>query len=209
LSSKKSVFFDANILYSWNLNHLLMFFCDTGVGLIEPYWSDVVVEEALRNIKEKTGDDVSARFEQMNIAYPYANVSGHEIMEDVDGVHQNDQHVAKAAIQNECDFLQSYDFKHFKNAPMLQKKPRVLTPDSFLTALFMKYPSDSIKATALAWWHKENTGTFDDYLSFLGRKTGGLSLVNFETHTREHIKELGKVPDELSSDLLKSETKRY
>lgn len=47
-----SVFLDANILFSWNLNHLFMFFSDSKVGLIQPYWSDGVVAEAVKNIME-------------------------------------------------------------------------------------------------------------------------------------------------------------
>lgn len=153
MSDKKTVFFDANILYSWNLNHLLMFFCDTGVGLIEPYWSEAVIEEATRNIKKNTGDDVALRFEQMNKVYPYANVNGYEAVEDVIGVDAKDQHVAKATIYNECDFLVTENYKHFKNAEKLSSSPKVVTPDTLLSALAKRHPDESVRATVLAWWH--------------------------------------------------------
>lgn len=209
MSDKKSVFFDANILYSWNLNHLLMFFCDTGVGLIEPYWSDLVVAEAIKNIKANTGDDATSRFEQMNKAYPYANVAGYENENNVDGVDANDQHVAKAAIYIECDFLVTENYKHFKNAPSLQGNPKVLTTDSLLTAFAKNYSSESLKATALAWWHKTEAGTFDEYLAYLGQKTNGLRLNHFESTLRGYINGIGKTANQIADEILQNETKRY
>lgn len=206
---KKSIFLDANILFSWNLNHLFMFFSDTGVGLVEPYWSDVVVNEAIKNIKEETGDDATSRFEKMNGVYPYANVTGYESLDDIQGVHPKDQPVAKAAIHNECDFLVTNNLKHFKNATEFQSKPKALTADSMLSALTKKYPAESVKAIALAWWHKRDAGSFEDYLAFIGRKASGLELSNFEKEVRGYIKSLGRSVEQIKDDALADETKRY
>lgn len=212
--SKFTVFLDANILYSWNLNHILMFCCDTGVGLIEPYWSDAVVEEAVRNICKNNPneyqDNVKARFEKMNIVYPYANVTGYEKEPEIEGVHADDQHVAKAVIFNQCDFLVSNNFKHFKNAERLSTLPKVVTADTLLTALAKKYPDDSLKATVLAWWHLKNSDdNYEQYLSFLGRNGNGLELVNFEKNIREIIKAKSKTYEVIASEITINETKRY
>lgn len=206
---KKAVFFDANILYSWNLNHLFMFFSDTKIGLIEPYWSELVVEEAVRNIKNQTGDDASSRFEQMNKLYPYANVTDFENFIEIEGVHPKDQHVAKAAIKIECDYLVTNNFKHFKNAQILKKKPKVVTADSLLTAFVTKYPSRSAHATALAWWHLKDKMTFDDYLTYLKLKNSGLGLSHFEFVLRTSIENQGMKVDDLAQQILKTESKRY
>lgn len=206
---RKTVFLDANILYSWNLTHVFMFFCDTGVGLIGPYWSDVVISEAIKNIQNNKGFDDSARFAEMNKAYTYANVIGYESLDDINGVDAKDQPVAKAAIFNECDFLVTNNFKHFKKAAELQVKPKVLTADSLLTALAKKYKDESLKAIVLAWWHKNKAGAFDDYLTFIGKKTDGLGLVHFESEVRAHIKGQGMKPDEIVTEILKNEKKRY
>lgn len=203
---KESVFLDANILYSWNLTHLFMFFSDTGVGLIEPYWSDVVVVEAIRNIQDKKGFDDSARFAEMNKAYPSANVTGYEKRDNIDGVDAKDQPVAKAAIHNECNFLVTNNLKHFKKAVELQKKPRALTADSMLTALVKKHPEVSVKATALAWWHKRNAGTFEEYLTFSAEN---LELVNFEKAIRDFIAKSEKTANKVKDDALVGENKRY
>ena len=206
---KKAVFFDANILYSWHLNHLLMFFCETGVGLIEPYWSELVVNEAVSNILKNTGDDVSERFEKMNIAYPYANIIDFEGLEDVPDVHSNDQHVAKAAIFNECDFLVTNNLKHFKFSSELQNKPKVVTPDTLLTAFAKKDPEKSFRATVLAWWHSVDDFSFDEYLHFLGRTEEGLKLLNFAACLNTHIQSLELTPHVAANSVTEHEKKRY
>lgn len=203
---RKAVFLDANILYSWNLTHLFMFFCDTGVGLLEPYWSEVVISEAIKNIQDKKGFDDSIRFAEMNKAYAHANVTGYEGLGDIQGVDAKDQPVAKAAIHNHCDFLVTNNLKHFKKAVELQDKPKALTADSMLTALVKKYPEKSVKATALAWWHKRNAGTFEEYLSYSADK---LELANFDKAIRGFIAKSGKTAEEIKDDMLSDEVKRY
>ena len=191
-----------------------MFFCDTGVGLVEPYWSDAVVEEAIRNIcknnPSENQDNVRARFEKMNAVYPYANVVGYENEPEVDGVHIDDQHIAKATILNQCDFLVTNNLKHFKSAVKLSSSPKVVTADTLLTALTKKYPDDSLKATVLAWWHLKNSrGNYDQYLSYLGKKEEGLRLVNFEKNIREIIKNKNKPCEVIASEIMTNENKRY
>jgi hypothetical protein len=97
-----------------------MFFCDTGVGLIEPYWSDVATSEAIKNIQANLGFDDSGRFAEMNKIYPYANVTGYEDKNDILFVNEKDQPLAKAAIHIECDFLVTNNLKHFKNPRFLE-----------------------------------------------------------------------------------------
>lgn len=206
---KKTIFLDANILYSWNLNHVFMFFCETGVGLVEPYWSDLAIAEAIKNIKINLGFDDTARFAEMNKAYPYANVSGYHGLPFINGVDLKDQDIAKAAIYIDCDFLVTNNLKHFKNATELQVKPKAVTADSMLTALVKNYPAESVKAVALAWWHRKNKNNFEDYLTFIGQKTSGLELVNFEKEIRGHIKSIGKTVEDAKDDALKGEVKRY
>lgn len=203
---RRTVFLDANILYSWNLTHLFMFFCDTGVGLLEPYWSEVVISEAIKNIQDKKGFDDTARFAEMNKAYPHANVTGYEGLGDIKGVDVKDQSVAKAAIHNDCDFLVTNNLKHFKKAVELQDKPKALTADSMLTALVKNYPEESVKATALAWWHKRNAGTFEEYLLF---SSEGLELPNFVKAIRDFIAKSGKTAEKVKDDALAGEKRRY
>ncbi len=203
---RKSVFLDANILYSWNLTHLFMFFCDTGVGLIEPYWSDVATSEAIKNIQANLGIDDSGRFAEMNRIYPYANVTEYEDQDDIQFVNVKDQPIAKAAIHVECDFLVTNNLKHFKNAVELQSKPKALTADSMLTALAVKYPQESVKATVLAWWHKRNQGVFEDYLVYIGDK---LELTQFEKAIRSTVENSGKTLEQAKDDALDGEERRY
>ena len=183
-----------------------MFFCDTGVGLIEPYWSDVVVLEAIKNIQDKKNFDDTYRFTEMNKAYPYANVTGYEKQNDIQFVNEKDQPVAKAAIHVECDFLVTNNLKHFKNAIELKTKPKALTADSMLTALAIKYPKESLRATALAWWHKRNQEAFEDYLVYVGDK---LELAKFEKVIRGTIAKSGKTVVEAKDAALFGEERRY
>ena len=186
-----------------------MFFCETGVGLIEPYWSDLVVHEATDNIFKNTGDDASERFEKMNLAYPYANVIGFEELEDISGVHLNDQHVAKAAIFNECDFLLTNNIKHFKSSSELQTKLKVVTPDTLLSAFVKKHLEESFRATSLAWWHLIDDISFDGYLFLLKNKVRGLGFVNFTNHLDSYIHSLGLNYVSAVESVLKHEHKRY
>ena len=209
MSNKKSVFFDANIIFSRNLNHLFMFFCDTGIGVIEPYWSQAVIDEVIKNVKDKTGDDVTERFVHMNAAYPYALVSGYEEVENCEGVDMKDQHVAKASIFNDCDYLVTENIKDFKNSEILKTKPRLVTPDSLLTSIAKKDTKSAFLGVALAWWHKGKKESFDEYLEYLGRKDKGLKLRKFEEQLRSHIAESGQTSNNLADSVLKDQTKRY
>jgi hypothetical protein len=192
-----------------------MFFCDTGVGLIEPFWSQLVVDEAVKNIcedsKDEVIDKVKARFENMNAQYTYALIDNYEALEEVDGVHHKDQLVAKAAIYNDCDFLITNNLKHFKNAVKLQAKPRALTADSILTAMAKKYQDESLTATVLAWWHRRDSSTFTfaEYLEFLKRKTKGLSLHNFVSEIGKIIQSKSKEPNVIAEEIKSFETRRY
>jgi CRISPR/Cas system CSM-associated protein Csm5 (group 7 of RAMP superfamily) len=183
-----------------------MFFCDTGVGLVEPYWSDVVVLEAIKNIQDKKNFDDTYRFTEMNKAYPDANVTGYEKQNDIQFVNEKDQPVAKAAIHVECDFLVTNNLKHFKNAIELKTKPKALTADSMLTALAVKYPEESVKATALAWWHRRNQEAFEDYLAYIGDK---LELVKFEKAIRSTVESSGNNLEQAKDAALLEEKRRY
>lgn len=192
-----------------------MFFCDTGVGVIQPYWSEHVVEEAIKNICENSSsenpENIKARFENMNDVYDYANVEGYEGIDDIDGVDSKDQVVAKAAIFNECDFLVTNNLKHFKNAVKLSVKPKALTADSFLTAIANKYEDKALEAVVLAWWHRKDFATFafSDYLDMLKRKTNGQNLPKFINKIEEVISKKGKNPQEIATGITSMSNRRY
>jgi hypothetical protein len=189
-----------------------MFFSDSKVGLIQPYWSDGVVVEAVKNIMEsERAEDikkVEGRFIKMNEAFPYASISDYETLADVAGVDAKDQHVAKAALHSECKYLVTENIPDFIKGNF-NGTFKVVTPDSLLTSLVKRHPEKSLKSTALAWWHKTGAGNFDEYLSYLGRKTSGLGLTNFETGIRTHIKNIGRTVEVAKDDSLVGEVKRY
>lgn len=178
--SRYHTFLDANILYSWNLNHIVMFLSRTGVGLVEPYWSQLVFDEAIRNrVKSriKSGLDgnktlVKKRFDCMENIYSTAKVTGFEELDDVEGVDRKDQHVAKAAIHIECKFLLTDNIKDFSKDEMIKFDVKVTTPDSFFCGLLKKHEKEVILAISLAKMHKlkGNEQTFEDYLSWLKDK---------------------------------------
>lgn len=207
-----SVFLDANILFSWNLNHVFMFFADSKVGLVQPYWSDAVIAEAIKNIMEANRAEdvkkVEARFIQMNVAFPYASISDYGSLSDIIGVDPKDQHVAKAAVHSECKYLVTENIPDFIKGNF-NGSLKVVTPDSLLSALVKKHPDKSLKATALAWWHKNGAGTFDEYLTYLGRKTSGVGLTHFETGIRNYIGSIGTAVEDAKNDALSGEMKRY
>ncbi len=207
-----SIFLDANILFSWNLNHLIMFFSDSKIGLVQPYWSDAVIVEAVKNImkaeRAENVKNVEARFAKMNEAFPLALVSGYENLLNVAGVDEKDQHVAKAALHSECRFLVTENIPDFIKGNF-NGGLKVITPDALLTALVKKHSEKSFKATALAWWHKNSAGTFDEYLVFLGRRTSGLGLSHFEREIRSYINISEKATEEVKNEALMGEERRY
>lgn len=190
-----------------------MFFSDNEVGLIQPYWSNEVVQEAIKNIMGRNRAEdlrkVSSRFAKMNLAFPYAEVSGYQHMPLFENVHQDDQHVAQAAVHVDCDFLLTENTKHFKNGNFQGHKLKIVSPDSLLTAFYRKNPMESSKAIVLAWWHKLDAGTFDNYLSFLEATTGGLGLSNLVKDIRANLTKSGEGPEEFAENLKSSLSRRY
>ena len=189
-----------------------VFFADSKVGLLQPYWSGEVIAEAVKNIMEENRAEdvkkVEARFIQMNVAFAYASISDYASLSDIIGVDPKDQHVAKAAVHSECKYLVTENISDFIKGNF-NGSLRVVTSDSLLSALVKKHPDISLKATALAWWHKNGAGTFDEYLAYLGRKTSGVGLTNFETGIRKYISSIGKSVEHAKNDALSGEMKRY
>lgn len=189
-----------------------MFFADSKIGLVQPYWSDAVITEAVKNImkaqRAENVKNVEARFAKMNEVFPLALTSGYESLLDVAGVDEKDQHVAKAALHSECKFLVTENIPDFIKGNF-NGSLKVITPDALLSALVKRHPEKSFKATALAWWHKTGAGTFDEYLYFLGRKTSGLGLSHFELGIRNYINSSEKVVEDVKQDALMGEVRRY
>lgn len=77
-----SALFDANVLYSVPVTDLVMELAST--GLFRALWSDDISEEWVRNVTRDRPDlspqKIASRRESMDLALPYARVSGHQAL---------------------------------------------------------------------------------------------------------------------------------
>ena|GEM_PF-1722394 len=132
-----SAFLDANALYGIYIRDALLEFA--AAKLFIPHWSAGVVAELTgaleRNLRSsrKSLDALTAALES---AFPFASVKAGEVRaKELEGVHAGDRHVLAAALTAHCDYLVTFNTKHFPQATMASQGIELITPDAFLVKL--------------------------------------------------------------------------
>jgi len=103
---------DANIIRGQLTTNILLTLGEHDI--IEPHWSQEVLDEARRNRpKRMPEEEFDHRLQAMNGFFPEAMVSGYEDLKPHMQAHEDDRHVLAAAVHGRCDTLVTENTKHF------------------------------------------------------------------------------------------------
>lgn len=125
---------DACVLYPFTLRDTLLRCAER--DLYQPYWSELILKEATRNLVAKgfMDDEKAERLAQhMCAAFPAAMVDDFEDLIPAMKNHEKDRHVAAAAVKAGAKVIVSLNVKDFKDLPSGYE---VQTPDEFLCHLY-------------------------------------------------------------------------
>jgi predicted nucleic acid-binding protein len=146
VSGALRVFLDANVFVTtWTLDVLLTL---ADRGLLEPRWSDQVLEEARVAVDRVHVTKGGARYIAAAMrAFPFAMVEADEgntagtVLPDPD-----DQKVVAGAIAGACDVIVTYNVKHFPADVLSEVGLRVLRPDDLLMRVAAIDPEGAVEA---------------------------------------------------------------
>jgi len=125
---------DACVLYPFTLRDTLLRCAER--DLYQPYWSDEILDEAIRNLvkdglmTEAQGQRLMAA---MNKAFPAATVADYTALEGGMRNDPKDRHVAAAALKAGARVIVSANVKDFQSLP---DGFEVQAPDEFLCHLY-------------------------------------------------------------------------
>jgi predicted nucleic acid-binding protein len=140
---------DANILFSRTLRDYFLYAADAGA--IEIHWSQQILDEMSRNLRERIGlgQTDSDRLEELMNAYiEYALIDvAPEDLATVQNVEMDakDRHVLAAAVSVDADILLTQNTKHFPRAWMTEHGIELLNAGELLSRLAEHFP-DKIQA---------------------------------------------------------------
>lgn len=123
--------------------------CDTLLRIAEqrafrPHWSDDVLTELRRVLVREAGlseDQAQHRIDQMQRAFPDAEVAGYERLIPALMCDPKDRHVLAAAVHSHCEVLVTFNLKDLPKASTLGLDLTVVSPDNFLLDQLDLYPA--------------------------------------------------------------------
>lgn len=134
LAAPFKVLLDANVLYPFTLRDTLLRAADA--GLFQLYWSDEILDEALRNLVEDeivTAEQSARLRKAMTTAFPEALVTDYESLVAGMKNDQKDRHVAAAAVKAGAQVIVTINIADFRELPAGIEAQH---PDEFLCNLF-------------------------------------------------------------------------
>jgi predicted nucleic acid-binding protein len=172
---------DANVLYPFSLRDTLL--RAASEGLFQAYWSEQILDEALRNLIEAgmTAAQAAGLRNAMERAFPEARVTGHEHLMAALKNHEKDRHVVAAAVKVGAQVIVTSNLKDFRDLPA---GIEAQSPDDFLVNLFDLDPDgmvDLVRSQAAAM--KKPPRSFEELVSGLAKL-----VPEFATSVREHAK---------------------
>ncbi|GAA4824710.1 PIN domain-containing protein [Algivirga pacifica] len=123
--------------------------------LYDPYWSNKINEEWSRNklnkvVQEKRSDAAKyfeRRIVNMNKVFPAANCTTYEKhIEKLSATDEKDQHVLAVAIEEEADYLVTFNLKDFDPQECSLYGITPTHPDDFVLAMIERNKNAVIKA---------------------------------------------------------------
>lgn len=113
-----------------------MLFQAAAQGFYQVYWSETILDEALRNLvsdRRMTEDNAARLVAAMRRAFPEAEVTDHEALIPSMRNDEKDRHVAAAAVKAGAQVIVTSNTRDFHDLP---SGIDVQTPDDFLCNLF-------------------------------------------------------------------------
>lgn len=136
---------DANILYSRTMRDYFLY--AAGEGVIEIHWSQPILDEMSRNLREKLGltSAATARLEMLMNDYldDALVVLAHDDLAILDGVEMDDgdRHVVAAAVTAGADVLLTENIRHFPRTWMSEHGIELMPAGDLLALLAKEFPS--------------------------------------------------------------------
>ena len=143
------VMLDANVIVSsWTLDVLLSL---GDLGMIDPSWSEKILEEYLRAMEGlKRRDAAEKKMTAANQAFPSAMVYGVGLPEGIELPDPDDRHVVAAALVGECDCIVTYNLRDFPQEALDKYGLRAMSPDDLVMELVESNPVRS-SVSSRAW----------------------------------------------------------
>ncbi|MBN9603729.1 MAG: PIN domain-containing protein [Afipia felis] len=146
MTAESPVVYDANILFSFHVSHVLTFMAVR--RLVNAKWTEKIQREWLENFTKKYPDDVEGcrrRCDAMNRALPSAMVTGYEhLIDKIAFKDPDDRHVIAAALHSNAIGIVTLD-GHFTSDSLKPFGLRVIDPDDLLVECADQFPGDCVK----------------------------------------------------------------
>ena len=139
---------DTSVLFPAQVRNLLLWLA--AGGLYEPLWSEAILEELERNLREDTSmseEQIAHLLEEMERAFPDA--VGRRFEGAADGLtlpDEDDRHVVALAVEYEADMLVTVNTKHFPQAVLRPLGIDRVTPDAFVRRLYRRDRDSVLRA---------------------------------------------------------------
>jgi predicted nucleic acid-binding protein len=140
-------------------------------GIYRPLWSSTVLDELGRNLLRRGLEDkqVGHRLDQMNEAFPDAEVTGYEALITQMTNHPKDRHVLAAAVRGGAEVLVTENLRDFPSDAVSPFGVEVVSQDTFLLDQLELAPADVLAALRrqVSRYHREPR-TVEALLAILG-----------------------------------------
>lgn len=148
-SANFKVLLDANVLYPAPLRDLLLSLAFE--NLYKPFWTDEIQNEwkrsLLKNRKKLKAKNLNLTISAMNKAFPDANITGYEKLEEgLDLPDQDDRHVLAAAIKANAEIIVTFNLKHFPKNKLKEFDITPQSPDDFIVNTIQLNPERGLQA---------------------------------------------------------------
>lgn len=166
--------YDANVLYPSTLRDLLIRIAQA--GLVQAKWTDRILDETFRNLKENRPDldpDRLDRTRQLMVtAVRDCMVRGYEpLIEAVSLPDPDDRHVLAAAVRAKAQIIVTANLKDFPAEELSAWDVGAVHPDAFIEAQIDLDPQIVYAAVRqIADSRRNPPGTVDDVLTSLERE---------------------------------------
>ncbi len=107
--------------------------------LYQPLWSDKILAEIEHALKDRLGiapGKAKSAVDKLREAFPEAIVDGYQNIENAMTVHEDDRHVAAAAVVGRAQVIVTLNLTHFPQVALDPYNIEVQSPDEFLEGLF-------------------------------------------------------------------------
>ncbi len=151
------VVYDANVLYTSTLRDVLI---RVGLArLVQPKWTDRILDEVFRNLRSDRPDLVPARLDRtrrlMNEAIRDVMVTGYEhLIDQLDLPDADDRHVLAAAIHADATVIVTRNLRDFPADRLNRSGVQAQHPDGLLLGLHQDHPealSGIVTAISRTW----------------------------------------------------------